>query len=160
MTNRRKRNVNERFWEKVNILSEEECWEWKAYVIPDKGYGTFWYMGENTFSHRMSWFLANGNIPSGLEVLHRCDNPPCVNPRHLFLGTQKDNMQDMIQKGRRFLMIGELHANSVLTANDVIEIRRRRKETGEHYDSIGRDFNLHSNYARDICTYKTWKHLP
>ncbi len=88
----------ERFWSKV--VRGEGCWIWAA-SVDDHGYGRFG-IGRLRIepAHRVAWMVANGPIPDGLSVLHRCDNPPCVRPDHLFLGTQRDNMRDMIAKGR------------------------------------------------------------
>lgn len=94
--------IAERFWPKVDVRGHEECWEWTA-SRKERGYGVFSRPGHNNGAlkaHRVSWELANGPIPDGLCVLHRCDNPPCVNPAHLFLGTIADNNRDMSLKGR------------------------------------------------------------
>lgn len=77
----------------------DECWEWIA-SRNQGGYGLFWYKYHHVGAHRIVWLLAYGEIPSGLEVCHKCDNPSCVNPEHLFLGTRYDNVSDMYQKGR------------------------------------------------------------
>lgn len=89
-----------RFWAKVDRRSQDECWEWTASKSRD-GYGKFWADGSMYSTHRLSFLMANGEIPEGLWVLHRCDNKPCVNPAHLFAGTREDNMLDMESKGRR-----------------------------------------------------------
>ena len=86
----------ERFEQKF-IPSTSGCWTWTA-GLSDKGYGRF-TLGKEQYAHRASWIFYHGN-PGALDVLHRCDNPKCVNPNHLFLGTHTDNMHDMIRKGR------------------------------------------------------------
>lgn len=91
--------VKDRFWAKVRVAPG--CWEWAA-AKNGKGYGRIYAWGKQQSAHRVSYALAYGPIPLGLFVLHHCDNPGCVNPNHLFLGTQKDNIHDMLRKGRHF----------------------------------------------------------
>ena len=88
-----------RFWDKVKIAGPDECWEWKA-GKNTSGYGWFSFNGTQITSNRMVWLLINGEIPNGMCVCHKCDNPSCVNPDHLFLGTHLDNMKDKSIKGR------------------------------------------------------------
>jgi hypothetical protein len=87
----------ERFWSKVN--KTETCWLWTGHCNCD-GYGEFSICGVRILAHRASYLLEYGMLPEGLSVLHSCDNPPCIRPTHLFLGTQQDNVNDMIAKGR------------------------------------------------------------
>jgi hypothetical protein len=87
-----------KFWAKVRKAAG--CWEWIADRTA-KGYGRKRWGSRVVLAHRLSWELANGPIPAGLSVCHHCDNPPCVRPSHLFLGTARENVRDMVQKGRR-----------------------------------------------------------
>ena len=95
-----------RFWEKVDKKGPTECWVWTGAGVsrlPRRNYGLAHKPGTNrgkVRAHRVSWEMHNGPIPDGLNVLHTCDNPPCVNPAHLFVGTQRDNVRDMYAKGR------------------------------------------------------------
>lgn len=89
----------EKFWSKVDRRGPEECWPWTGGCIK-AGYGRICESGRDEYTHRYSWRLHFGEIPPGLEVCHKCDNPPCCNPAHLFVGTHRDNMHDALRKGR------------------------------------------------------------
>ena len=96
----RSANPQTRFWAKVIKRNPDECWPWTA--ARTGGYGYFGLDGRLVYAHRLSWEWANGQrIPDGMWILHSCDNPPCVNPAHLSLGTQLDDVRDMDRKGRR-----------------------------------------------------------
>ncbi len=113
--------------------------------------------GKRFLTHRLVWLLTYGDIPEGQKVLHKCDNPGCVNPEHLFLGTSKDNSQDMVNKGRQEK--GESHHSAVLTEVDVRVVRKLFKE-GWSQSAIGRMFDCdHKNIAA-IVQRRTWKHIP
>lgn len=111
----------ERFWEKVN--KTETCWLWMGhYRVRD--YGRIKIGAQGVLAHRYSWTIANGEIPDGMAVLHKCDNPPCVNPDHLYLGTQAENARDRESRGRRTPRCGETHPAAKLTPDIVLGIVR------------------------------------
>jgi hypothetical protein len=89
----------QRFLSKINIGPEDECWEWTG-PKKESGYGLFWWRGGNRSAHRTSYRIHRGEIPAEKYICHHCDNPSCVNPKHLFVGSHKDNMFDMAKKGR------------------------------------------------------------
>lgn len=91
--------VPDRFWPKVDIRGPEECWPWVGSKLKGREIGTFWNGDQVVYAHRVSYELANGLIPAGLVVRHRCDNSICVNPAHLLVGTQYENMQDRKRAG-------------------------------------------------------------
>lgn len=154
-----------RFWEKVEFA--DDCWEWLAATNP-YGYGAFSYRGRGQAAHRVAWMLVNGPIPEGLCVLHKCDNPPCVKPDHLFLGTRGDNLHDAMKKGRwhpgpgvpiQFhVRFGEAHSQSKLTEADVLEIRRRTAN-GERPIDVAEDYPVKNGTISAIHHRRLWKHL-
>ncbi|HXI18492.1 MAG TPA: HNH endonuclease signature motif containing protein, partial [Chloroflexota bacterium] len=115
--------LTERFWSAVQICAEVDCWEWQLFR-DKRNYGRVGIARGKSpqLTHRVAWELANGPIPDGLLVCHSCDNPPCCNPAHLFLGTDQDNVDDMRRKGRG--AFGERSGGSKVTAEQVLEIRR------------------------------------
>lgn len=132
----RKVHWTKRFLKKFKITTLADCWIWSAARRPT-GYGNFFVDGVCIGAHRASWLFFRGPIPSGLNVCHRCDNPPCVNPLHLFLGTQKDNIYDMHIKGRGMKILNASHASdenhqvSKLTNEEVKFIRNSELNTYE-----------------------------
>ena len=112
-------------------------------------------------AHRVAWEAANGRpIPPGLLVLHKCDNPPCVNPEHLFLGTPKDNTRDMVDKGRHKYghQVGSANGRARLTEADVVEMRRLAA-LGETAASLALRFRVAKTTASQVVTRKTWRNV-
>jgi len=141
-----------RFWEKVN--KTQTCWLWTA-CKDSWGYGEFRYKGKNIKASRFSYQLHYGKIPKNKFVLHTCDNPSCVNPGHLWLGTQSDNMKDMAIKKRQ-LYKGEDNKNSKLTKVDIEKIRNLYKNTNLTKADIGRLFSISDVHAGRIINNKIW----
>ena len=110
-------------------IENNRCWEWSGFINA-KGYGVFRHKSLSVNSHRVSYIIFNGSIEDDLYVLHKCDNRKCFNPKHLFKGTQDDNMKDMVNKGRSAKLdrIGELNPNSKLSNDQVKEIINMYKE--------------------------------
>lgn len=133
------------------------CWLWTAAVV--SRYGMFRIGEKNRRAHRASWELLRGPIPAGLCVLHHCDNPLCVNPDHLFLGTAIDNVRDRDRKGRQARQRGEDCGAAKLTAVDVRAIRKRADD-GETQASISRSYPavLFQHISR-IVRRERWAHL-
>ena len=144
-----------RFWSNVN--KSEGCWHWMA-CVDDDGYGVFWFNGGNVRAHRMVYELEVGTIPDKMCVCHTCDNPGCVNPDHLFLGTPLDNTTDMIKKGRKTDSSGERNGASILTEGDVITIRGLLSE-GCKQAHIFKFLGISRQHVSEIALYKSWKHI-
>ena len=153
--------IRDNFWENTKLNEKTGCLEWQRGKA-NYGYGSLRdENGKSVKAHRYAWVLVNGPIPEGMEVLHSCDNTPCCNPKHLFLGTQKENMEDMTRKGRRKSKIppqkGEGNNNSVLTKENVIEIKRLLKSGFFTHQKISDTFHVSRPTISLINTGKTWK---
>lgn len=142
------RPLSERFWNRVRQGSASECWIWQGSTNTD-GYGSVGYLGKTIGSHRAAYMLTHGDIADNMHVCHTCDNPPCCNPAHLFLGTREDNIQDRCIKGRSRGPSREAHANTKLSVTDLESIRdlyatgnysyrKLASMFGVHYASIGK----------------------
>lgn len=138
---RRHPPMPDRFWAKVRRVGE--CWEW-AGVHRFDNYGQFGIGGQMRLAHRIAWELTNGPIPDGLYVCHHCDNPPCVRPDHLFLGTARDNALDMLAKGRQGYTgsPGEQNHQAKLTASQVRAIRRRYARGGISQRALAQEYGV------------------
>ena len=144
--------VSERFLEKIDFSGK--CWCWTG-ATQRYGYGAITNGNKLQTATRYAYHLLVGKIPKGLFVLHHCDNPPCVRPSHLFLGTQKDNIDDAKSKGR--IPVGENRSSSKLTENEVREIRRRYAAGNVSIYLLGQRFGCTGKNIWLIVTRKTWK---
>jgi hypothetical protein len=159
----------ERFWSKVDVRGPEECWLWLASVTkPTRrspgGYGRF-STGKRTpasytGAHRIAYMLHHGEVPDDLAVCHTCDNPPCCNPAHLWLGTKVENNSDRDRKGRtrNKPLPGSLNGRAKLTEADVLEARRLRKE-GASFPELSRRYGVANTTICLAVEGKTWKRL-
>jgi len=149
-----------RFWLKVDKKSEDECWPWIGQRLKS-GYGRISLGAKKEGSegaHRVSWILANKQkIPDQMFVMHSCDNPSCVNPKHLSIGTPKQNHDDMVKKGRKRVVapVGNENGKAIITPDIVRQIR----SSDESHASIARRFNISPNCVRSVRIGRTWSHV-
>lgn len=147
----------ERFWSYVNKTGS--CWIWES-ALGRRGYGRFLIKRTEYKAHRFAWMITNGPIPDDAYICHKCDNPRCVNPAHLFIGTPKENSHDRDSKLRHFH--GESVNTNKLTAGQVILIRKeyalRINEPGI-FSNLGREFGISNVHIHNIVKRKSWKHL-
>ncbi len=152
----RPEQIEARFWPRVEKLGVDECWNWKAGKDWD-GYGLFFNNGKLEKAHRYSWRLKNGDIPDGMQILHKCDNPSCVNPSHLFSGTGADNMADKMAKGRHKL--GSQTAKSKLTEEKVLEIRKLKECGGVSVRELALKYEVDPSTIMSAVKRVTWRHV-
>lgn len=140
----------------ITVNSETGCWEWQG-TTSRMGYGSIWAEGKLQAAHRLAFRVFVGCFPEEMYVLHRCDNPPCCNPDHLFLGTHTDNMRDMAKKGRSKDNAGEKNDSAKLTWPEVREIRRRRADGREPIRDLADEFGVSLGAIDHIIHNRTWK---
>lgn len=153
------------FWSKVDKRSDNECWPWLG--AKSNGYGymgsKYWESGKNCSAHKVSWIIHYGEIPEsysyhGICVLHKCDNPICVNPKHLFLGTHFENMCDMVKKGRTPGLKGEKNPTAKLNDIKVIEIRKHLKNKINQHE-IAKMYGVNVSTINRINKNHLWEHI-
>jgi hypothetical protein len=154
--------AQKRYWKKVCIGSPEECWEWAASLDTD-GYGVYVILIPHRkylrfLAHRMSYYFKFRNLPKDLCVCHRCDNPKCVNPSHLFLGTAIDNRQDAVKKLRHAR--GEGQFQHKLREHEALEIRILHFQQGFSYDKLAVRFEVSKQTIYRVVNGFSWKHVP
>ena len=176
--------IEQKFWSRVK--KSNGCWEWIGLIL-NTGYGQISWKGKDWSAHRVAWILTNGEIPPGLYICHKCDNRKCVRPDHLFAGTQRENIDDMVAKGRSLkgdrnparrhperMPRGENHGlrknpmraargtkngNSRLSEADVLSLRADRK-LGLTYDALASKYEIDRTTVMQIARRITWRHLP
>lgn len=143
------------FWARVDKREPNECWEWQAGIDKD-GYGKLSVNRKDWKAHRFSWMTSYGNVPNGLHVCHTCDNRRCVNPAHLFLGTNADNMKDKIEKGHQTR--GSEYVRSKLTEADIPKIIELYNK-GKSQCALGKIFGVQQTTISLVLRRERWTHV-
>ena len=144
----------EKFWSKIDIRNNDECWSWQGYISPF-GYGLFYVDGQFKLAHRLTWMLVYGQITKPC-VLHKCDNRPCCNPAHLFLGTRTDNHKDMMHKGRNKPAPIKNKYRAVLTDEQVKAIRQDYRPRVVSQRALAHKYGVTQANIYYILAGKTW----
>jgi len=151
-------SLSKRFADKYQICEETGCWNWTGATAEGR-YGVLWFAdGKSKYAHRVAYEFHIGPIPVGLSVCHRCDNGLCVNPAHLFVGTAKDNYDDMARKGRARRLFGEKNRSAKLKASQVVQIRAL-KSSGRSQEYVAKKFGVTRASIRAIWHGRTWTQI-
>lgn len=153
--------LDDKFWNKVD--KTDQCWIWTGRTY--RKYGAYSHKGKKYRAHRAVWESIHGAIPVGMVICHKCDNPSCVNPDHLFIGTQADNVRDCKEKGRirhgDYLpppIRGSANPNAKLKESDVIEIRKAH-QNGATQLGIAKQYGVHPSIIWQIIHGRAWTHV-
>lgn len=146
--------LEERFWSYVRVAGPDECWEWTGAKV--NGYGVLSVDRKSTGAPRVSLRLAGSTPSAGDDACHRCDNPPCVNPRHLYFGSRQQNADDAVSRGR--VPRGEEKVQRKLSDDAVIEIREKCA-AGTVYREVAESYGVSISTVREIAYHQKWKHL-
>lgn len=154
----------DRFWNQVDRRGS--CWIWVGQTN-EKGYGYFsgtpGQPNKKFYAHRVSWSLVHGEIPKGMHVCHKCDNPRCCNPEHLFLGTPKDNAQDMIRKGRQGDHVAAAPKGEAVVTAKLTEVQVREiitlSHSGTSFSYLAKAYNVSPRTISNIVRGKSWRHV-
>jgi hypothetical protein len=145
-----------RFWSKVKVAAPSECWEWQGYRTP-KGYGVIRLSGKNVYAHRLSYTIAKGEIADGY-VCHACDNPCCVNPSHLSVGTPLDNATDRDTRNRQVVLRGEASSAAKLNEVAVRDIREQMTSgTRGTQSALARKYGVNKQTIAFIISGRNWR---
>ena len=142
-----------------NIKKSDSCWVWTGTLKHGAlKYGVLTMNRKHLRAHRFSWVLHNGPIPTGMCVLHRCDNPPCVNIKHLFLGTREQNNADRNRKKRTVIVRGEKSGRAILN-RQIVKLIKRHIKKGVTFSHLGQLFGVRWQTIQAIAKGRTWKHV-
>ena len=146
------------FWSRVQRGSPDGCWPWQAHRNP-KGYGLFCFPGRTHTSTRVAWWISTGHHPGDMQVCHRCDEPSCCNPRHLFRATNAGNQRDSVRKGRRRHLVGDqANRGPILSSRDVVAIRSARA-AGVTVVVLARKYGVSAATISHAGTGRNWRCL-
>ncbi len=151
----------QRLMSKVKVDDVTGCWIWTGYIT-EQGYGALWMLGKRWKAPRAFLHVIKGPIPPGLHVLHHCDVRACVNPEHLYVGTNDDNVADMMRRGRHKNgppMHGESDPMAKLTNSSVMEIRQRYAAGCIRQEDLAAEFGVDQTTISDVVLRRTWKHI-